>query len=97
MWYGCYFGESTENLTFVPPGLSPEFAAQLRKVAWQVVQEDSPAGKAENAQQKPPCRRWKAIVTVKSRELANGSIAIVTVIRLQLRWWQAVDQSAAAR
>jgi len=42
------------RLYWVPPGLSPEFAAQLRKVAWQVVQENSPAGKAENAQQKPP-------------------------------------------
>jgi len=54
VWYGCLFRESTENLTFVPPGLSPEFAAQLRKVAWQVVKESSPAGKSENAQQKPP-------------------------------------------
>jgi Domain of unknown function (DUF4886) len=54
VWYGCLFRESTENLAFVPAGLSPEVAAHLRKVAWQVVQEDSPAGKAENAQQKPP-------------------------------------------
>jgi Domain of unknown function (DUF4886) len=54
MWYGCLIRESTENLAFIPPGLSPEFAAHLRKIAWQVVQEDSPAGKAENAQQKPP-------------------------------------------
>ena len=54
VWYGCLFRESTENLTFVPPGLSPEFAAHLRTVAWQVVQEDSPVSKAENAQQKPP-------------------------------------------
>jgi hypothetical protein len=51
--YGCLFRESTENLAFVPSGLSPEFAAQLRKVASQVVQ-DSPAGKAANAQPKPP-------------------------------------------
>jgi hypothetical protein len=54
VWYGLLFRESTEDLTFVPPGLSPEFAAHLRKVAWQVVQEDSPAGKAESAQQRLP-------------------------------------------
>ena len=54
VWYGCLFRESTESLAFVPPGLSPEFAAHLRTVAWQVIQENSPVSKAENAQQKPP-------------------------------------------
>jgi hypothetical protein len=48
VWYGSLFRESTENLSFVPPGLPPEFAAHLRKVAWQVVQENSP----DNVQQK---------------------------------------------
>jgi hypothetical protein len=56
VWYGSLFRESTENLTFVPPGLSPEFAAHLRKVAWHVVQEHAPEGKAESAQQKQPGR-----------------------------------------
>ena len=54
VWYGCLFRESTENLAFVPPGLSPEVAAHLRKVAWQVVQEDTNKGKAEEGQPKPP-------------------------------------------
>jgi hypothetical protein len=54
VWYGSLFRKSTENLAFVPPGLSPEFAAHLRKVAWQVVQEDSPEGKADSGQQKQP-------------------------------------------
>ncbi len=39
VWYGFLFGESPEKLTFVPPGISPEFAAHLRKVAWQTVQQ----------------------------------------------------------
>lgn len=47
VWYGCLFRESTENLSFVPPGVKPEFAAQLRKVSWQVVQERLPANKAD--------------------------------------------------
>lgn len=42
VWYGFLFGESPEKLAFVPPGIAPEFAAQLRKVAWQVVQVTSP-------------------------------------------------------
>ena len=42
VWYGFLFGESPERLTFVPPGIAPEFATQLRKVAWQVVQMNSP-------------------------------------------------------
>lgn len=53
VWYGCLFRESTENLPFVPSGLSPEFAAQLRKVASQVIQEESPTGKTENQQNSP--------------------------------------------
>jgi len=39
VWYGFLFNESPEKLTFVPPGISPEFAAHLRKVAWQTVQQ----------------------------------------------------------
>jgi len=49
VWYGSLFHESPEKLTFVPPGLDAEFAAQLRRVAWQVVQENSPMAKAEKA------------------------------------------------
>ena len=48
VWYGFLFRESPENLTFVPVGLSPEFAAHLRQVAWQVVLENSNAGQAGN-------------------------------------------------
>lgn len=52
VWYGFLFRESPENLTFVPPGVPTEFAAQLRKVAWTVVQETSPktigTGKVSN-------------------------------------------------
>jgi hypothetical protein len=54
VWYSSLFRESTEDLAFVPPGLSPEFAAHLRKVAWQVVQESAPEGKAEKAPPKQP-------------------------------------------
>lgn len=39
VWYGFLFGESPEQLAFVPPGIEPEFAAHLRKIAWQVVRE----------------------------------------------------------
>jgi hypothetical protein len=39
VWYGFLFNESPERLTFVPPGVAPEFAVHLRQVAWQVVQE----------------------------------------------------------
>lgn len=38
VWYGFLFDESPEKLTFVPDGVSEEFAAHLRKVAWQTVQ-----------------------------------------------------------
>jgi hypothetical protein len=41
VWYGFLFKESPENLTFVPKGIKPDFAAYLRKVAWEVVSEDS--------------------------------------------------------
>jgi hypothetical protein len=39
VWYGFLFGESPERLRFVPPGVDPAFAAQLRRVAAQVVKE----------------------------------------------------------
>jgi hypothetical protein len=38
VWYGFLFNESPEKLTFVPPGIAPDFAAHLRQVAWQTVQ-----------------------------------------------------------
>ena len=40
VWYGFLFNESPEKLTFVPEGVPADFAAQLRKVAWQVVQDN---------------------------------------------------------
>jgi hypothetical protein len=43
VWYGFLFNESPEKLPFVPPGVAPEFAAQLRRVAWRIVQEIAPA------------------------------------------------------
>ncbi len=43
VWYGFLFDESPEKLAFVPPGIAPEFAAHLRRVAWQTVQEVKPA------------------------------------------------------
>jgi hypothetical protein len=43
VWYGFLFGESPEKLAFVPPGVSPEFAAHLRSVAWQVVRDTAAA------------------------------------------------------
>jgi hypothetical protein len=46
VWYGFLFGESPEKLTFVPPGVPADFAAQLRKVAWQTLQETAAAKKA---------------------------------------------------
>jgi hypothetical protein len=45
VWYGFLFNESPEKLAFVPSGVSPEFAAHLRTVAWQVVQETAGASK----------------------------------------------------
>jgi hypothetical protein len=43
VWYGFLFNESPEKLTFVPAGVDAAFAAHLRKVAWQIVQEIAPA------------------------------------------------------
>lgn len=43
VWYGFLFNESPEKLGFVPEGIAPDFAAHLRKVAWQVVQETATA------------------------------------------------------
>ncbi len=43
VWYGFLFNESPEKLAFVPPGVDAAFAAHLRKVAWQIVQETAPA------------------------------------------------------
>ncbi len=40
VWYGFLFDESPEKLTFVPPNVSSEFAAHLRKVAWETVQQN---------------------------------------------------------
>jgi hypothetical protein len=45
VWYGFLFEESPETLAYVPPGLAPEFAAHLRRVAWQVVQETAAASR----------------------------------------------------
>src|SRR5690606_22556005 len=39
VWYGFLFGESPEKLTFVPPGVPADFAAHLRKVAAQTLQQ----------------------------------------------------------
>jgi hypothetical protein len=43
VWYGFLFNESPEKLSFVPPGITADFAGQLRRVAWQIVQETAPA------------------------------------------------------
>jgi hypothetical protein len=43
VWYGFLFNESPEKLAFVPAGVAPDFAAHLRWVAWQIVQETAPA------------------------------------------------------
>ena len=43
VWYGFLFKESPEKLAFVPEGVDAAFAAHLRKVAWQVLQETTPA------------------------------------------------------
>ncbi len=39
VWYAFLFEESPERLAYVPPGVAPEFAAHLRRVAWQVVRQ----------------------------------------------------------
>ncbi len=43
VWYGFLFGESPEKLTFAPPKVPAAFAAHLRQVAWQTLQEATPA------------------------------------------------------
>lgn len=43
VWYAFLFNESPEKLSFVPAGIAPDFAAHLRRVAWQVVRETAPA------------------------------------------------------
>ncbi len=43
VWYGFLFNESPEKLTFAPPSVPAPFAAHLRKVAWQTVQESQQA------------------------------------------------------
>ncbi|MFC5409912.1 DUF4886 domain-containing protein [Larkinella bovis] len=37
VWYGFLFSESPVDLTFLPEGVPADFAAQLRKTAWQTV------------------------------------------------------------
>ena len=49
MWYGFLFNRSPEELTFVPAGLDPKFAAHLRKAAAQALNAAS--------QQKPATSR----------------------------------------
>ena len=39
VWYGWLFGESPENLTWAPPDVPDDFAAYLRRVAWERVQD----------------------------------------------------------
>ena len=45
VWYGVLFGESPEKLTFAPPEVPADFAAHLRKVASDVVQQANKEGK----------------------------------------------------
>ena len=40
VWYGFLYGDSPKNVTFVPKGISPEFAAQLRTVADKVLKQN---------------------------------------------------------
>lgn len=46
VWYAVLFDESPEKLRFAPPGVAPEFAAHLRKVAAEIVREVAPANRA---------------------------------------------------
>ncbi|HEX8234829.1 MAG TPA: DUF4886 domain-containing protein [Abditibacteriaceae bacterium] len=41
VWYGSLFGESPEKLTFVPPRVPQNFAAFLRQIAAQTVQDNA--------------------------------------------------------
>lgn len=45
VWYGFLFDESPEKLTYVPPGVAPEFAARLRGVAARILQETADANR----------------------------------------------------
>ena len=40
MWYGFLFGDSPENITFVPPDVAPNFAAHLRSVATKTLRKN---------------------------------------------------------
>lgn len=46
VWYASVFKESPERLKFIPENVDPEFAAHLRKVAWEVVTRNSTNGLA---------------------------------------------------
>ena len=39
IWYGFLFGDSPENVTFVPEGVSQEMAVQLKRVAHKVLKQ----------------------------------------------------------
>jgi len=45
VWFAFLFEESPEKLRYAPPGVAPEFAAHLRRVAWQIVQETAAANR----------------------------------------------------
>jgi hypothetical protein len=45
VWYGFLFEESPEKLTYAPPSVAPEFAARLRRVAAQILQETADANR----------------------------------------------------
>lgn len=45
VWYGFLFEESSEKLTYAPPSVAPEFAARLRRVAAQILQETADANR----------------------------------------------------
>lgn len=42
VWYGFLFNESPERLAWAPPGLAPDFAAHLRRVAAGVLRTGAP-------------------------------------------------------
>jgi hypothetical protein len=42
VWYGFLFNESPERLAWAPPGLAPDFAAHLRRVAAGVLRAGAP-------------------------------------------------------
>ncbi|MEZ4903862.1 MAG: hypothetical protein R2822_19975 [Spirosomataceae bacterium] len=45
VWYGFLFEESPVSLRFTPPGISNEFANQLRKTAWKTVKKERKGSK----------------------------------------------------